>query len=147
MMPCPLPIFSQSDYLIQVVDINSHTEWQTVQIQISWLLQKPTDLDLHCLQRQSISGLSRTRVNMVLSVRHFWKSIKSLMRSNWLKHGSLACKTWLILSIFCVGVFIAHSDIPFRVHCSVFRTGMVKGLWCPIKFSIARCDCVWVITV
>ena len=38
-MPHPLPIFSQSDYLIQVVDINSHTEWQTVQIQISWLLR------------------------------------------------------------------------------------------------------------
>ena len=32
-------IFSQSDYLIQIVDINSHTEWQTVQIQISWLLR------------------------------------------------------------------------------------------------------------
>ena len=30
-----------------------------MQIQISWLLQKPTDLDLHCLQRQGISGLSR----------------------------------------------------------------------------------------
>ena len=28
-----------------------------------WLLQKTTDLDLHCLQRQSISGFSRTRVN------------------------------------------------------------------------------------
>ena len=26
-------------------------------------LKKPTDLDLHCLQRQGISGLSRTRVN------------------------------------------------------------------------------------
>ena len=26
-------------------------------------LQKPTDLDLHCLQRQGISGFSRTRVN------------------------------------------------------------------------------------
>ena len=39
---------------------------QTVQIQISWLLQKPTDLDLHCLQRQDISGFSRTRVNMLL---------------------------------------------------------------------------------
>ena len=24
--PCPLPIFCQSDYLIQVVSINSHTE-------------------------------------------------------------------------------------------------------------------------
>ena len=32
-----------------------------MQIQISWLLQKPTDLDLHCLQKQDISGLSRTR--------------------------------------------------------------------------------------
>ena len=59
-MPCPLPIFSQSDFLIQVVDINSHTWRQTVQIQIRWLLQKPTDLDLHCLQRQDIPGFSRT---------------------------------------------------------------------------------------
>ena len=61
-MPLPLLIFSQSDYLIKVVYINSNTEWQTVQVQISWLLQKPTDLDLHCLQRQAISGFSRTRV-------------------------------------------------------------------------------------
>ena len=39
-----------------------------MQIQISWLLQKkPTDLDLHCLQRQGISGLSRTRVKALLS--------------------------------------------------------------------------------
>ena len=33
-MPCPLLIFIQSDYLIQIVAINSHIEWQTVQIQI-----------------------------------------------------------------------------------------------------------------
>ena len=26
--------------------------------------QKPTDLDLHCMQRQGISGFSRTRVNI-----------------------------------------------------------------------------------
>ena len=37
-MPCPLLIFIQSNYLILVVDKNSNTEWQTVQIQISWLL-------------------------------------------------------------------------------------------------------------
>ena len=59
----PLVIFSQSDYLIWIVALNSHTQWQTVQIQISWLLQKPTDLDLYCLQRQGISGFSRTKVN------------------------------------------------------------------------------------
>ena len=28
------------------------------------LAQKPTDLDLHCLQRQDISGFSRTKVNV-----------------------------------------------------------------------------------
>ena len=38
-MPRPLQIFSQSDYLIQIFYINSNTEWQTVQIQISWLLR------------------------------------------------------------------------------------------------------------
>ena len=27
-------------------------------------LAKPTDLDLHCLQRQDISGFSRTRINV-----------------------------------------------------------------------------------
>ena len=62
-MPRPLLIVSQSDDFIQIVDTNSNTEWQTVQIQISWFLQKPTDLDLYCLQRQDISGFSRTRVN------------------------------------------------------------------------------------
>ena len=35
----PTPIFSQSDYFIKVVDKNSHAEWQTVQIQIRWLLR------------------------------------------------------------------------------------------------------------
>ena len=29
--------------------------------------QKPADLDLHCLQRQDLSGFSRTRVNAVWS--------------------------------------------------------------------------------
>ena len=37
-MPPPLLIVSQSDSLLQIVDINSHTEWQTVQIQISWFI-------------------------------------------------------------------------------------------------------------
>ena len=53
-------------------------------IQISWLLQKPidldlhylqrqgiTDLDLHCLQRQGISRFSRTRVKMVSSAKNY----------------------------------------------------------------------------
>ena len=42
-----------------------------MQIQISWLLKKPTDLDLHCLQRQVISGLSRTRVKHFVHYHSF----------------------------------------------------------------------------
>ena len=34
-----------------------------MQIQVSWLLQKPTDLDFDCLQRQDISRFGRTRIN------------------------------------------------------------------------------------
>ena len=60
-MLCPLLIFKQSEYLIQVAHTNSNISSQTKQIQISWL---PTDLDLHCLQRQGISGFNRTRVNI-----------------------------------------------------------------------------------
>ena len=63
-MPCPFLIVSQPHHLIQIVDTNSHTEWQTVQIQISWPLQKPADLDLHCFQKQDISEFSRTRVKV-----------------------------------------------------------------------------------
>ena len=37
-----------------------------MQIQISWLLKKPTDLDLHCLQRQGISGFNRTMVKRAI---------------------------------------------------------------------------------
>ena len=55
-MPRPLLIFRQSGHLIRIVAINLHTLWQTVQIQISWLLQKPTDLDLHCLQNRVYPG-------------------------------------------------------------------------------------------
>ena len=43
-----------------------------MQIQISWLLQKPTYLDLYCLQKQGISGFSRTRVKKNLLNFHLY---------------------------------------------------------------------------
>ena len=39
-------------------------------VAIIHLLQKPTDLDLHCLQRQGISVFSRTKVNSTLYEFH-----------------------------------------------------------------------------
>ena len=35
-----------------------------MQILISWLLQKPTDLDLHCLLRQSMSCSAREELTV-----------------------------------------------------------------------------------
>ena len=62
-MPHPLLIFNQSGYLILIIAINLHTWWQTVQIQISWLLQKPTDLNLHCLQNRVYPGSAGQGLN------------------------------------------------------------------------------------
>ena len=77
-MPRPLLIFSQSDYLIQDVDINSRNEWQTVQIQISWLLKKPTDLDLHCFIRQGRSCLAREGLTAFMHCMNLTRNIEIL---------------------------------------------------------------------
>ena len=34
--------------MIPINAMDSEAAWKTVQIQISWLLMKPADLDLHC---------------------------------------------------------------------------------------------------
>ena len=68
-MPCQFPIFSQSDYLIQVVDIYKFAYLIAKSADPDQLasseVQRPTDLALHCLQRQGIPGFSRTRVMAV----------------------------------------------------------------------------------
>ena len=44
-----------------------------MQIQISWLLKKLTDLDLHCLQRQGISGSAgQGLINKIQAVIHVY---------------------------------------------------------------------------
>ena len=61
-MPRPFLIFSQSDYLIQ----NSYILFTYLMANSAdpdqLASSEPTDLDLHCLQRQDISWFSRTRV-------------------------------------------------------------------------------------
>ena len=43
--------------------------------------QKPTDLDLHCLQRQDISGFSRTRVKR-FGLAYFITSFAEMLMFN-----------------------------------------------------------------
>ena len=71
-MPRPLLNVSQTDTLIRIVDIN-HTP---VYIYITYWMansadpDKPTDLDLHYLRRQGISGFSRTGFKIPLSLQN-----------------------------------------------------------------------------
>ena len=67
-----------------------------MQIQISWLLQKPTDLDLHCLQKQGISGFSRTRVKG-FAYKHFsYFSMKKYGTITRGRHSTCRCNCSLI---------------------------------------------------
>ena len=94
-MPCPLLIFSQSDNLIQVVDTktNSHilNDKQCWSISVG-LLQKPTNLDLHCLQKQGISGFSRTRVKHNFKGNFFQPESSDIFLTSWQK-----CMLWYSL--------------------------------------------------
>ena len=96
-----------------------------MQIQISWLLQKPTDLDLHCLQRQSISRFSMTRVKKLFYLQkrplNSWITVSSdnILSLTW------TC-FWLVW--FYKDFKILHSTEAIGVHNSshhlkrVFRT-------------------------
>ena len=78
-----------------------------MQIQISWLLQKPSDLDIHCLQRQGISGLSRTRVKTVLNESC---SGVAFLRSQ----DNILCGTRISLVMACVN---EYSFLSHLSHC------------------------------
>ena len=58
--------------------MSSHDALETVWIMISWLLQKPADLDLHCLQElisawlhtvfESVNCLSTERYKLICTI-------------------------------------------------------------------------------
>ena len=123
-MPRPFITLSQSDSLIQIVDTNSDTKWQTVQIQISWLLQKPTDLDLHCLQRQGISGLSRTRVKSPFRNIFF-----SGLHSETIDRPVLSV-LWLFYFLGCSRGYDWHWCMVLRGKEQILLRGNNDNIWC-----------------
>ena len=66
-MPCPFLIVSNPNCWYKF------TYWMANSADPD-LLQKPTDLDLYCLQRQGVSGFNKTRVkfNKYFNSWHFW---------------------------------------------------------------------------
>ena len=130
-------------YLIQVVDTNSNTNWQTVQIQISWL-QKPTDLDLHCLQKQNISGFSRTRVNVKCINRE--QTEPHILLPFYLMEFTIRIGTSYLLTILVLKFEIVHSTIGIKhgfscinipqVMWEVLKTKAGGIISCTISFRL-----------
>ena len=111
---------NQSDNSMLFVHINSQTEWQTVLILIRWLLKKPSDLDLHCFQRQCLSWFSRARVNISINLSKQSSTIKTspLFKINPLSR-TIFFRPKLFLPLFCVPLKRNH-----HWHCPklVFKT-------------------------
>ena len=103
-MPHLCLIFSQSDYLIQIFAIELHPWWQTVQIQISWLLQKPTDLDLHCLQNRvhpGSAGQGLRFCSSIIKCKNNEKKIKKKIRDQFWTIRCTNCKKALDPKYLC----------------------------------------------
>ena len=71
-MPRPFPIISQSDYLIQIVD-KKCTYWMSNSADPDQLTSSEANWSgSTCLQRQGISGFSRTRVKVNCLNCYIW---------------------------------------------------------------------------
>ena len=123
-MTHPLLIFSQSDYLIQIVDI----KFTFLKANSADPDQKPADLDLHCLQRQEISGFSRTRVKRITcdsnDHAHNWKNLSDKFSgSDLLGSANKAQSVSLILNLngFRIGSMITKG--PGNIISTIVKYG------------------------
>ena len=98
-----------------------------MQIQISWLLQKPTDLDLHCLQRQGISAFSRTRVKLnhnqiVLQYKyHLSCPLRNEGAFSWTLLTAITYKTFSLFFFFYQNELIHVYLIRVSTVCKLFN--------------------------
>ena len=118
--------------------------WQIVQIQISWLLQKPTDLDswllqkptdldLYCLQRQGICGFSRlgSRVNINLPKTTINCCTFMYFNELWLLH----CMLWANSADFWWFFFHCFQKILFDISCKLSLTETIFFMKYQLLFS------------
>ena len=95
---------------------------QTVQIQISWLLQKPTDLDLHCLTLSIWICINKLDQAIWLAKNYMW-ACGILIYSAW--QGLFQC----IYKPGTCGINYTRMFIYFYVHT---YTISVSLLWCKL---------------
>ena len=132
-MPHPLLTVSQTDYLIQIVDINSHTEWQRVQIQISWLLQIYTVCKGRVWPGSAGLGLKH-QADLQQKLHRPVKRFCKQSRSTWdglyePSYQDLHCLPVSVLSLLClpfVSIFVCASSLIEVTDIFHFRDGRVQ---------------------
>ena len=110
-----------------------------MQIQISWLLQKPTDLDLHCLQRQGISGFSRTRVrdiDILLGLLYHWPvTIITLLPLDIPELSTSKARDYKVVKKFVEASWLAQKEVFLPVHfrylqvCCQYYSTRYENVW------------------
>ena len=98
-MPCPFQIFSQSAYLIQIFDINSNTEWQTVWIQISWLLRSQLIWIYTVCKGRVYRGSAGQ--GLIICPPGIWKSVRITQYFSLHKQAYCACGSLNLCSECC----------------------------------------------
>ena len=100
-----------------------------MQIQISWLLKKPTDLDLHCLQNRIYPGSAgqglRYKKNCLM---HVLKSVFMFTDNHLSKHQWIFTQLGICIDIMEVWSGIANGQISslfVRVACQTDGSGRV----------------------
>ena len=87
-----------------------------MQIQISWLLKKPTDLDLHCLLRQGMSCSAREGLNSNLfgKIKNL-KNAQKILYYMVLNGKFCACVTFYIFFVF------NHSIYKVKFYNGIYK--------------------------
>ena len=96
-----------------------------MQIQISWLLQKPTDLDLHSLLRQGMSCSAREGLNRTLRICFLHILFREytcivLISVQFLEFCLCPIRAWLIPDFFCAQSELCLTDLRFSRHYRIY---------------------------
>ena len=104
-----------------------------MQIQISWCLQKPTDLNLHCLLRQDMSCSAREGLTFISAMM----SVVTFYNEQWF------CKRTpktLIKQHKCTGWSQYYENIPPWTPLLYSKTGVYRGIH-NFSYFCSKTDC------
>ena len=108
-----------------------------MQIQISWLLQKPTDLDLHCLLRQGMSCSAREGLN--LSGDYGGVRVCCVCRGSTHVLISSASSVLSTFPLVSISLFLTTSCVTFLPFCQLGCKMTDEG-WCVVNPCLADPD-------